>query len=168
MKQKQNFVRKNEQIRYNQVLLVKDGVKLGFFSSRDALYQARQAGLDLVEVAPNAKPPVCAIIDYGKYLYEQSKAKKNKSHSIKEKEIVFRYVIDKNDLNTKINQAKKFLEKGDRVKLVVKFKSREHAHKDQGWNVIKEAIEMLKEYGNVEKPPAMEGNTIAVRIIKNK
>jgi len=162
-----DFIRKNEQIRHPQVLVVMDGNKLGVYSSRDAQAMARNEGLDLVEVAPQAKPPVCAIVDFGKYMYERSKAKKTKSNTVKEKEICFRYVIDTHDLETKINQAKKFLSKGDRVKLIVKFKARENAHRDQGFDVIRSALDMLKDYAVVEKSPLMEGNSIVAKLVTN-
>ena len=114
------FVRRNEGIRIPQVLLVEDGVKLGVFKTADALRMARDKGLDLVEVAPHAKPhPVCSIMDYGKYRFEmqQKKKKQEKNSGPKEKEISFRYVIDDHDLQTKVNQIKGYLEKGDRVKI---------------------------------------------------
>lgn len=165
---KNDFVRKNEQIRHHQVLVVQDGKKLGVFSSRDAQMKARQAGLDLVEVAPNGRPPVCAIIDYGKYMYDKTKCKKsNSSNAVKEKEIAFRYAIDHHDLETKINQAKKFLAKGDRVKLIVKFKGRENAHKDQGWEVIREALEMLKDVAIIDRQPSMDGSSIIAKVVSN-
>jgi len=162
-----DFVRKNEQIRYYEVLVVQDGKKLGVFSSREAQVMARDVGLDLIEVSPQAKPPVCAIMDYGKYKYERGKNQKNKSNSIKEKEVAFRYTIDRHDLVTKINQAAKFLLNGDRVKLLVKFEGRENAHRDQGFEMIDKALEMLKNVAIIEKAPSLEGKTIIARLISN-
>lgn len=163
------FVRRNEGIRIPQVLLVEDGVKLGVFKTADALRMARDKGLDLVEVAPHAKPhPVCSIMDYGKYRFEmqQKKKKQEKNSGPKEKEISFRYVIDDNDLQTKVNQIKGYLEKGDRVKITVKFKGRENAHKDQGMVVIKQCLEALAEVADIEKQPSFEGGQITARVTK--
>lgn len=162
---KKDFVRHNHMIRVPNVRLVKDGENLGVVPTAQAQAEARNAGLDLVEVAPNAKPPVCAIMDYGKYMFERSKkAKDNKSSKTKEKELSFRYVISDHDLETKANQARKFLEKGDKVKLVVKFKKREKAHKDQGWDAIRKMIELLADVATVEKEPAFEGGNITARL----
>jgi len=167
--ERNDFVKKNEQIRYPRVLVVHDGVKLGEMSSRDAQFKARELELDLVEVAPQAKPPVCAIMDYGKYQYEKNKKQSgNKAVTVKEKEFSLRYVISDHDLQTKMNQAKQFLDKGDRVKIIIKFKARENAHKDAGWDVMKKAIDMLAEHGTPEKEPFWEGNRIVVRIFKKK
>jgi translation initiation factor IF-3 len=162
-----DFTRKNEQIRHNRVLVIYEGNKLGEMSSRDAQYRARELGLDLVEVAPNARPPVCSIMDYGRFQYEKSK-KQPAANVSKEKEFCLRYVIDDHDLQTKMNQAKRFLEKGDRVKIIIKFKARENAHKDAGWVIINKAIEMLAAFGVPEKPAAMDGNRIVVKIVKKK
>ncbi len=164
-KQNRNFVRKNEQIRVAKILLIKGDQNLGEYSPYDALKLAREEGLDLVEVAPNARPPVCQIMDYGKFLYDQQKKKKAQKNSTqKEKEISFRYVIDDHDLETKANQARKFLEKGHRVKLIVKFKAREKAHKDQGFVAIKKCIELLDNVASVYKPVAMEGANVTCRL----
>jgi translation initiation factor IF-3 len=162
-----DYVRKNEQIRHHRVLVVHDGNKLGEMSSRDAQFKARELGLDLVEVSPNSRPPVCSIMDYGKFQYEKSK-KQQASSVVKEKEFSLRYVIDDHDLQTKMNQAKKFLEKGDRVKIIIKFKARENAHREEGWEVINKAVGMLAEVGSPEKPPAMDGNRIVVKLVKKK
>lgn len=161
--------RKNEQIRCPQVLLVKDGQKLGVYTPAQALQIARQHELDLVEIAPKAKPPVCSIMDYGKHMYNQQKKQKSqKQTSQREKEISFRYVIDDNDLQTKANQIKRFLQKGDRVKIVVRFKAREKAHIDQGYEAITKCLEMLKDDCTMDKKPSMEGPTIICRIDPKK
>lgn len=155
------FVRRNEQIRVPKVLLIKDGQNMGTYPTFEAIKMAREEGMDLVEVSPNANPPVCSIIDYGKFCYEQQKKKKSqKGGQQKEKDISFRYVIDDHDLLTKANQARTFLEKGYRVKLIVKFKARENAHKDQGFVVIKRCLELLHDLVTPEKPPAFEGNQV--------
>jgi translation initiation factor IF-3 len=164
-KQDKNFVRVNERIRIPQILVVHEGKNLGVMNNRDALAKARGLGLDLVEVAPNARPPVCQIMDYGKYRYEKSKREsKAKSQMRKEKEISFRYVIDDHDLETKANQVRKFLEKGQRVKLVVKFKAREKAHKEKGFVALKKIIAMLEDVASVEKAPGFEGHNITARL----
>lgn len=157
-------LRKNEQIRIPKVLLIKDGQKLGIFSTYDAIKLAQEEGLDLVEISPDQRPPVCAIMDFGKHQYEQSKKQKHKI-SAKEKEITLRYVIDQNDLNTKINQAKNWLSHGDRVKIMIRFKARENAHKDQGMAVIKRVMESLTDVCTVERQPVFEGNQIICRLI---
>jgi translation initiation factor IF-3 len=157
-------VRHNEQIRIPRILVVQDGKNLGEMFTRDALALARNAGLDLVEVSPYSRPPVCQIMDYGKFMYDKSKKDKQKSPQIKEKEIAFRYVIDQHDLETKANQAKGFLEKGMRVKLVVKFKAREKAHKDLGFDVIRRVIEILKDVSTVEIQPKFEGANVIARL----
>lgn len=160
-----NFVRKNEQIRCPKVLLVKDGQKLGVFPSFEALRIAREEELDLVEVAPNAQPPVCAIMDYGKFKFDQQRREKEKkSSSPKEKEITFRYVISDHDLEVKINQAKRMLEDGDRVRFTVKFKARENAHKDQGMRAINKCLEFLKDVASIEKAPSFEGSQITCKV----
>jgi translation initiation factor IF-3 len=161
---KKNWVRHNEQIRIPRVLVVQDGKNLGEMATRDALILARSYELDLVEVAPHSRPPVCQIMDYGKFMYDRSKKEKQKTTQNREKEISFRYVIDQNDLETKANQAKGFLEKGHKVKLVVKFKAREKAHKDMGFDVIKKIIEILKECSTVEIQPKYEGANVIAKL----
>ncbi len=159
-----DFVRCNEQIRIPQVLVVHEGKNLGVMPTREALSKARSFDLDLVEVAPQARPPVCSIMDYGKYMYDKRKRSKSQSHSQKEKEVSFRYVIDDHDLGTKAGQVRRFLEKGFKVKLVVKFKAREKAHKDQGFVTIKKLLALVEDIAVVERPPAFEGNNITARL----
>lgn len=163
-KSSKDWVRHNEQIRIPQVLVVQDGKNMGVMQTRDALALARGVGLDLVEVAPHSRPPVCQIMDYGKFMFDRSKKQKQKGNQTKEKEISFRYVIDGHDLETKANQAKKFLEKGMKVKLVVKFKQREKAHKNMGFTVLNKIIEMLKEDASVETAPKFEGENVIARL----
>ena len=159
-----NFVRSNERIRIYEVLLIHEGQNLGVMRTQDALAKAREIGLDLVEVAPNSRPPVCQIMDYGKHMYEKNK--KKKQHVVKEKEVSFRYVIDDHDLETKANQIRKFIGKGHKVKVVVKFKAREKAHKDKGFVVIEKLIVMLGDVVIVEKSPGFEGHCITARLDK--
>ena len=124
----------NEQIRDKEVRLIgSDGEQLGIMSAKEAYFKAKDSGLDLVKISPNANPPVCKIIDYGKYRYEMSrKAKeaKKKQRIVETKEIRLSPNIDVNDLNTKANQARKFLAKGDKLKVSLRFRGREMAHKD--------------------------------------
>jgi len=159
-----DFVRYNERIRIPQVLVVHEGRNLGVMATREALAKARSMGLDLVEVAPQARPPVCSIMEYGKYMYDKQKRAKSQSHAKKEKEVSFRYVIDDHDLVTKANQVRRFLEKGMRVKLMVKFKAREKAHKEQGFTAMKRLLSMLEDVATVEKAPGFEGNNIIARV----
>ena len=122
----------NEQVRDREVRVISsNGEQLGIMSSKEAMKLAREAELDLVKIAPNAKPPVCKIIDYGKYRYElarKEKEAKKKQKTIDVKEVRLSPNIDKNDLNTKVNQARKFLSKGDKVKVTLRFRGRELAH----------------------------------------
>ena len=122
----------NEQIRDREIRLIgEDGEQLGIMSARDAMKLAREANLDLVKIAPTAKPPVCKIIDYGKYRYEQARREKEarkKQKTIEVKEIRLSPNIDTNDLNTKVNQARKFVSGGNKVKVAVRFRGRELAH----------------------------------------
>jgi len=159
----------NHEIRVPKVMIVRDSKKIGVFAISDAIQMAYQAGLDLVEVSPSATPPVCSILDYGKYKYEQKKREKAKKQSVvKEKEITFRYVIDENDLNTKLNQAEKFLQQGYKVKLAVKFKRREHAHKDEGFKLIKKCLERLIDYARIDSSPKLEGDKVSCRLEPKK
>jgi translation initiation factor IF-3 len=137
---------------------------LGTMQTRDALALARSVGLDLVEVAPNVRPPVCRIMDYGKFMFDKSKKDKSQGAAQKEKEICFRYVINTHDLETKVNQAKKFLEKGMKVKLVVTFKQREKAHKNLGFEILNKAIDMLKDVVSVESEPKYEGANVVAKL----
>jgi translation initiation factor IF-3 len=165
----QNFVRRNEQIRIPKVLVVRDGVRLGVYSTYDAIRMARDEGLDLVEIAPRERPVVCSIMDYGRYKYDQQKKQKErKTNTQKEKEVSFRYVINDHDLMIKTNQIKSWLEDGDRVKITIKFKSRENAHRDQGMVVIKKCLEALNDYGTIEREPAFEGSQIICRLLPKK
>ena len=163
--QKNDGPRCNDRIRIPEIRVICDGKNLGVMKTKDALAKAKEMELDLVEVSPTSRPPVCQIMDYGKFMYEKSKrAKDNKSSTIKEKEIAFRYVIDSHDLDTKANQAKKFLEKGFRVKLVVKFKAREKAHKEQGFSVLNTLITQLSEVAEIEKEPGFEGSSVTAKL----
>lgn len=163
------FVRRNEQIRISPIQVIQDQKNLGVMPTRDALNLARGLDLDLVEVSPNTRPPVCRIMDYGKFMYEKSKVDKNKkSGGTEEKEVSFRYVIAEHDLDTKAGQIRGFLEKGMRVKCVVKFKAREKAHKEQGFDLLKMVMEKLQDIAVAERPPAFEGSNVSVRLDRKK
>jgi translation initiation factor IF-3 len=156
----------NEQIRDREVRLIgEDGEQLGVMSAREAMKLAREADLDLVKIAPNAKPPVCKIVDYGKYRYEQArkeKEAKKKQRTMEVKEIRLSPNIDMNDLNTKANQARKFLSKGDRVKVSLRFRGRELAHINYSKQILDSFYEKLEDISVVEKPAKMEGRTMVM------
>lgn len=128
-----------------------------------ALQHAQTMGLDLVEVAPNANPPVCRIMDYGKFQYQQQKKQqeaRKKQTRIQLKEIKVRPKTDENDLQTKVRHIRRFIEKGDRCKVTVFFRGRELAHKDRGVEVLKKIVEMLSDIAKVEQQPKFEGRTM--------
>jgi translation initiation factor IF-3 len=156
----------NEQIRDREVRLVgPDGAQLGIMSSRDAYAKAQEAGLDLVKIAPQAKPPVCKIIDYGKYRYELARKEKEarkKQKTIEIKEVRLSPNIDTNDLMTKANAARKFLTKGDRVKVTLRFRGREMAHMASSKHVLDDFAEKLSDISVVEKPPKVEGRSMTM------
>ncbi len=164
---KKDWVRHNEQIRIPQVLVIHDGVNLGVMSNREALLLARSHFLDLVEVSPNARPPVCHIVDYGKFMFDRQKKQKEaiaKQTQNKEKEIDFRYVIGENDLQTKSNQIRGFIQKGFKVKCVCKFKQREKVHKNQGFDLLNKVIEQLVDIAVVEVGPIFEGSNVMCKL----
>ena len=140
-------------------------------SAKEAQTIANNKNLDLVMISPNANPPVCKIMDYGKYKYEQSrkeKESKKKQKVVNIKEVRLRPGIEANDLNTKANQAIKFLEKGDKVKVELRFRGRELGHKDIGKEVMLKFIDIVKEFGEPTKAPAFEGNNMVVMIDPKK
>ena len=144
-----------------------DGSQLGILSSKEAFKIAMDKNLDLVKIAPQAVPPVCRIMDYGKYRFEQAKrekeARKNQK-TIEIKEVRLSLKIDTHDFNTKANNAIKFLKNGNKVKVSVRFRGREMAHPELGQENIKRFIDAVSEYGAVDKPPKMEGRSLAVFI----
>lgn len=148
-------------------LIDEEGQQVGVIPTRDALEMARQRGLDLVEVAPNAMPPVCRLMDYGKFRYEQSRkereSRKNQ-HVVELKEVRIRPKIDDHDLETKGRQAAKFLDGGDKVKLTVLFRGREMAHPDIGRGLLDQLAEQLRPHGNIEQPPRMEGRAMTMHL----
>ena len=156
----------NEQIRDREVRVIgPDGAQLGIMSSRDALARAAEAGLDLVKIAPQAKPPVCKIVDYGKYRYElarKEKEAKKKQKTIEIKEVRLSPNIDTNDLMTKVSAARKFLSKGDRVKVTLRFRGREMAHMASSKHVLDDFAAELNDIAVMEKPPKVEGRSMTM------
>ena len=161
----------NEQIRDREVRLIgESGEQLGIMPSRDALVLAKEAGLDLVKIAPTAKPPVCKIVDYGKFRYEQArkeKEAKKKQKIVEVKEIRLSPNIDTNDMNTKVNNARKFLEKGNKVKITLRFRGREMAHVNATKHILDDFAEELKDIAAVEKPAKLEGRSMSLILAKN-
>ncbi|MGN0438694.1 MAG: translation initiation factor IF-3 [Lachnospiraceae bacterium] len=160
----------NEQIRDKEVRLIgTEGEQLGIMSSKDAMKLAKEAELDLVKIAPNAQPPVCKIIDYGKYRYElarKEKEAKKKQKTIDVKEVRLSPNIDTNDLNTKVNQARKFLSKGDKVKVTLRFRGRELAHVNQTKVILDEFAKELEDIATIDKPAKFEGRSMIMFLTK--
>lgn len=158
------MTRINDRIRAPRVRVVlANGDQMGVMTTRDALDKARAYGLDLVEIAEKADPPVCKIIDYGKYKYEQSKLKKQKSKSsTKMKEIKFRVGTGQHDYNIKLGRAEGFLEGNHKVRFVLQFRGRENAHKDLGFVALNRIIEDLKTMAQVDQPPRLSGRAVAM------
>ena len=132
---------------------------------------AEEAGLDLVKIAPTAKPPVCKIVDYGKYKYEQvrrEKEAKKKQHVIEVKEIRLSPNIDTNDLNTKVNNARKFLTKGDKVKITLRFRGREMAHMNQSKHILDDFAQALSDIAVIEKAPKVEGRSMTMFLTEKR
>lgn len=139
--------------------------------TKEAQAMANSKNLDLVQISPNANPPVCKIMDYGKFRYEQArkeKEAKKKQKTIVVKEVRLRPGIEQNDLNTKANNAIKFLKKGDKVKVELRFRGRELGHKDIGKEVMLKFLDIIKEFGEPTKAPAFEGNNMVIIIDPKK
>ncbi len=162
----------NEQIRDREVRLIgEDGQVVGIMSSKEALKIAREAELDLVKIAPQAKPPVCKIVDYGKYRYEMArkeKEAKKKQKTMEIKEVRFSPNIDTNDLNTKINMARKFIAHGDKVKVTLRFRGRELAHVEQTKGILDEFAEQLSDIAVVDKPAKFEGRSMIMFLTQKR
>ena len=162
----------NGQIRDKEVRVIgENGDQLGVMSAAEAQKLADEAGLDLVKIAPTAKPPVCKIVDYGKFKYEQArkeKEAKKKQKTIEVKEIRMSPNIDTNDLNTKISAAKKFLEKGDRVKVTIRFRGRELAHMNDNKYILDDFAKALEDIAVVEKPAKVEGRTLTMVLTEKR
>ncbi len=154
----------NEQIRDNSVRVVSDdGEQLGVMSAREAMSIADEKGLDLVKISPNAKPPVCKVMDYGKYRFEQSKkqkeARKNQKIVVL-KEMRLSATIDKHDLEVKAKNVNKFLKAGDKVKVSIRFKGRQMTHTENGLKVMREFFAMVEENAEMEKRAKLEGRSM--------
>ena len=154
----------NEEIRDKEIrVIMNDGEALGIMSADEALKIAEEKNLDLVKIAPQAVPPVCKIMDYGKYRFEQTKrekeAKKNQ-HVVEIKEVRLSLGIDTHDFETKANHAKRFLTSGNKVKVSIRFRGREMAHTENGLTIMQQFAEACAEFGNIEKPAKLEGKSM--------
>ena len=156
----------NEEIRDKELRVIDvDGSQLGIISAKEALKIAEEKDLDLVKIAPQATPPVCRIMDYGKFLFEQQKREKEQRKNqkiIEIKEIRMSSTIDTHDFNTKVNQAIKFLDGGDKLKVSVRFRKRTVAHPQFGEELLKNFKEAISEHGVVDKPSKMEGRSLVM------
>ena len=162
----------NGQIRDKEIRVIgENGDQLGIMSPREAMKLAQEADLDLVKIAPKAQPPVCKIIDYGKYRYElarKEKEAKKKQKTVEVKEVRLSPNIDTNDLNTKVNNAKKFIAKGNKVKVTLRFRGREMAHMQQSKHILDDFAEMLAEVAVVEKPAKLEGRSMSMVLTEKR
>src|SRR5271163_2127829 len=167
-----SFIRINERIRAREIRVIdENGEQMGILPPFEALKIARERGLDLVEVSPNAVPPVCRIQDYGRYLYEKEKserAAKKKQKVIVVKEVKFSVTVDEHDYQTKKNQAVRFLVDGDKVKASLRFRGRQMAHRDLGYKIINRLILDIGDAGLVEFMPRMEGTTLHAILAPSK
>ena len=167
-----SFIRINDRIRAREVRVIdENGEQLGIMAPFEALRVARERGLDLVEVSPTAVPPVCRIQDYGRFLYEKEKserAARKKQKVITIKEVKFSVTVDEHDYQTKKNQAVRFLTEGDKVKASLRFRGRQMAHRDLGYNIINRLIQDIGEAGIVEFMPRMEGTTLHAILAPSK
>ncbi|TWT90828.1 Translation initiation factor IF-3 [Pseudobythopirellula maris] len=161
---RKNQQRINEQIRITPIrVIADDGEQLGIIPTEEALTKAKDAGLDLVEVAPTEKPPVCRIMDFGKYKYQQKKRQsKGHVHQSQNKEVRLRPKIGEHDLMTKVERARKFLEKRDKVIFSVIFRGRENAHVDEGFKLVERVTKELEDVAKLESAPGMQGRRIVV------
>ncbi len=154
----------NEEIHDKELRIIgSDGAQLGIMSANEALNLAAEKNLDLVKIAPQSKPPVCKIMDYGKYRFEQAKREKEarkKQHVIDIKEVRLSLNIDTHDFNTKLNNALKFIAKGDKVKVSIRFRGREMGHPEIGYDTMKRFAEACSETANIEKPAKLEGRNM--------
>ena len=162
----------NGQIRDKEVrVIAENGDQLGVMPVKEAMKLAQEAELDLVKIAPKAQPPVCKIIDYGKYRYElarKEKEAKKKQKTVEVKEVRISPNIDTNDLNTKVNNAKKFIAKGNKVKVTLRFRGREMAHMQQSKHILDDFAEMLAEVAVVEQPAKLEGRSMSMVLTEKR
>ncbi len=150
-------------------MIGENGEQLGVMSPEDAMRRAEEVGLDLVEVAPGSRPPVCRIMDYGRYKYEQKKKSgKGKGHAATLKEVKLRPRTDDHDLDFKLKNVRRFLMEGDKVKVTVMYRGRELVHREIGRRQLDRVIEMLAGLGTVENPPRMEGRFLSMILVPNR
>ena len=165
----QDGVRRNDQIRAREVRVIgAEGEQIGILPKMEALALAREAGLDLVEVAATAEPPVCRIMDFGKFRYEQQQKKKEAKRNqsvVQIKEIKVRPKTDDHDYETKLRHIRRFLEDGDRCKVTVFFRGQEIVHKDRGHSILDRVIEDTRDVGKVEQEPSAEGRTLQMLLM---
>jgi translation initiation factor IF-3 len=158
----------NERIRAPEIRLIgADGENVGVVTPERALTMAEEAGLDLVEISPNATPPVCKIMDFGKFKYETQKKEaeaRKKQKIIEIKEVKFRPGTDTHDYDVKMRSVQKFLENGDKVKITLRFRGREMAHQELGRDLLERIAEDVKEYGKIENMPKLEGRQMVMMI----
>lgn len=168
----QDTVRRNEMIRARELRVIgADGEQLGILQRNEAIALAKEAGLDLVEVAATSEPPVCRIMDYGKFRYEQQKKKqeaKKRQTVVQIKEIKVRPKTDDHDYETKLRHIRRFLEDGDRCKITVFFRGREIVHKDRGLAILERVVQDLAEVAKVEQEPRAEGRTLQMLLVPKK
>lgn len=166
--QGKTFTRVGRQIMISPVRVIdSEGNQIGVIPTYDAIRKAEEMGMDLVEIVPNTRPPVCQIMDYGRYKYERSikeKEQRKKSKQLEMKEVQLRPVTSEHDLEVKVNTAKRFLEEGRAVQVNVLFKKREMMFRDQGMAIVKRMVELLKEHGSAEKAPVFTGKCLNVRL----
>ena len=162
----------NGQIRDKEIRVIgENGDQLGIMSPREAMKLAQEADLDLVKIAPKAQPPVCKIIDYGKYRYElarKEKEAKKKQKTVEVKEVRLSPNIETNDLNTKVNNAKKFISKGNKVKVTLRFRGREMAHVQQSKHILDDFAQALADVSVVEKAPKVEGRSMTMFLTEKR
>ena len=172
MAPERDSVRVNENIRVREVRVIgADGEQLGVMPPEVAIEQAKEIGLDLVEVAANSRPPVCRIMDYGRYKYEQKKKKTGKNrqaHTAALKEVKLRPGTDMHDLNFKLNNARRFLMDGDKVKVTVMFRGREMVHRERGRKQLDKVAGLLKPIAKMENPPRMEGRFMSMILVADR
>lgn len=156
--------RRNDYIRASEIrVLGPSGQMLGVMATSEALKMAKEAGLDLLEVSPTARPPVCRILDYGKYKYEESKKTKDNKQTVhKLKEVKFRVRIDQHDFITKLRHAEEFMDKGSKVKMTLMFRGREMEHKEIGFDTVNRAVKELEHIGQPDSPPKLVGRNITL------
>lgn len=169
---RKNRMRINGEITVQEVRLIgADGEQVGVISTQEALQKAEDAGVDLVEISPNARPPVCKLTDYGKYLYQMEKKKKDdkkKQKVVEVKEVKFTPKIGQHDFDYRLKRIIKFIEKGNKVKVTVYFRGREMAHTDLGFKIANQVLENVKDLVTVERAPKMEGRNLSLFLVPLK